>query len=179
MSGQIEQGVNIGHGKSFWTVSNFYYVVARTNFAFLQDAKVESRPVLRYQQSSHPGFIHAYTDAVARYAWLRHFKYGTANAVAIPNTDFVIGKSLYREVFSELAQYEVFTPKKALPESIGVHLVDENGALLPAVSGEIALPIAHKIKRARRPSSLHWVFPNGGMDGLTVPCHVARKTDIY
>src|ERR1700687_5335711 len=35
MSWQIQEGVNLGHIDSLWTVSNFYDVVARPNFSFL------------------------------------------------------------------------------------------------------------------------------------------------
>src|SRR6266576_1062348 len=74
MSRQIQEGVNLGHADSLWTVGNFYNVVARPNFSFLQHAKVESWSVMRYEQGCHPRFIHANADAVARYARLCHFK---------------------------------------------------------------------------------------------------------
>ena len=119
MSWQIQEGVNLGHADSLWTVSNFYNVVARPNFSFLQHAKVESWSVLRHEQGWHPRFIHANADAVARYARLRHFKYRVTNAVAIANADLVVRKSLNREVFSELAEDEVFTSEKAFPVVIG------------------------------------------------------------
>src|SRR5580698_767386 len=47
MSWQIQQGVNLGHADSLRTVSNFYNIVACTNFSFLQHAKVESWSVMR------------------------------------------------------------------------------------------------------------------------------------
>src|SRR5271154_5193174 len=70
MSWQIQKGVNVGHTDSLWTVSNFYNVVARSNFSFLQHAKVESWSVMRYEQGWHPRFIHADANAVTRYARL-------------------------------------------------------------------------------------------------------------
>src|SRR5258706_395995 len=114
-SGQIKEGFNVGHTDSLWTVSNFYNVVARPNFSFLQHAKVESWSVMFYEQGCRPRFIHANTDAVARYARLCHFKYRITNAVAIANADLVIRKLLNSEVFSELAEDEVFTSEKAFP----------------------------------------------------------------
>ena len=179
MSWQIQEGVNLGHADSLWTVSNFYNVVARPNFSFLQHAKVESWSVMRYEQGCHPRFIHANADAVARYARLRHFKYRITDAVAIANADLVIGKSLNGEVFSELAEDEVITSEKAFPVVIGVHLINKNGALLPTMTGEIALGVANNIELAHHLSSLNWSFPDRGTDSLTVPCHVAWKTDIY
>jgi hypothetical protein len=179
MSWQIQEGVNLGHADSLWTVSNFYNVVARPNFSFLQHAKVESWSVMRYEQGWHPRFIHANADAVARYARLCHFKYRITNAVAIANADLVIRKLLNSEVFSELAEDEVFTSEKAFPVLIGVHLINKNGALLPTMTGEIGLGVANNIELAHHLSSLNWTFPDRGTDSLTVPCHVAWKADIY
>ena len=104
MSWQIQEGVNLGHTDSLWTISNFCNVVACPNFSFLQHAKVESWSVMFYEQGCHPRFIHANTDAVARYAWLCYFKYRTTNAVAITDADLVIRQSFNSEVFSELAE---------------------------------------------------------------------------
>src|SRR5271166_5222745 len=179
MSWQIQKGVNPGHTDSLWTVSNFYDVVARPNFSFLQHAKVESWSVMCNEQGCHPRFIHANANAVARYAGLCYFKCRITNAVAIANADLVIRKSLNSEVFSELAEDEVTTCENALPVVIGVHLINKNGALLPTMTGEIGLGVANKVELAHPLSSLNWTFPDRGTDSLTVPCHVAWKTDIY
>ncbi len=179
MSWQIQEGVNLGHTDSLWTVSNFYNVVARPNFSFLQHAKVESWSVMCYEQGCHPRFIHANADAVARYARLCYFKCRITNTVAIANADLVIGKSLNREVFSELAENEVFTSKKAFPVMIRVRLINKNGALLPAMTGQVGLGVANKIELPHQLSSLNWTFPDRRTNSLTVPCHVAWKTDIY
>ena len=132
-----------------------------------------------YEQGWHPRFIHANADAVARYAWLRHFKYRITNAVSIADADLVIRKSLDGEVFSELAESKIIAAQKALPVVIGIHLVDKYGALLPTMTGEIGLRIAIDIELAHHSPSLNWRFPDRGSDSLAVPCHVARKTDIY
>ena len=132
-----------------------------------------------YEQGWHPRFIHANADAIAGYARLCHFKYRIANAVSIANADLVIRKSLNREVFSELAEDKVITSEKSLPVVIGVHLINKNGALLPTMTGQIALPVAIDIELAHHSPSLNWRFPDGGADSLAVPGHVARKTDIY
>ncbi len=179
MSWQIEEGVNVGHTDSLWTVSNSYNVVARPNFSFLQHAKVESWSVMCYEQGWHPRFIHANADAVARYAGLRYFKYRTTDAVAIANADLVIRKPLNSEVFSELSWDKVITPEKAFPVVIGIHLINKNGAMLPAVAGEIALRIPIDIELAHHSPSRNRRFPDCGSDSFAVPCHVARQTDIY
>jgi hypothetical protein len=132
-----------------------------------------------YEQGWHPRVIHANTDAVARYPRLRHFKYRIANAVAIADADFVIGKSVYREVFSELAEDKVIPSEKVFPVVIGVHLINKNGTLLSTMAGEVALSIAIDIELAHHSSSRDWRFPDRCTDSLAVPCHVAWKTDIY
>ena len=117
MSWQIQEGVNLGHTDSLRTVSDFYNVVARTNFSFLQHAKVKSWSAMCYEQSCHPRFIHANADAVARHARLRHFKYRITDAVSIADADLVIRKSLDSEVFSELAEDEIIAVRESVPSN--------------------------------------------------------------
>jgi hypothetical protein len=107
------------------------------------------------REGCHTRFIHADADAVARYAWLRHFKFSTTDAVAIANAHLVIRKSLDGEVFSELAESKIVAAQKALPVMVRIHLVDEYGALLPSVTGQIGLRIALNIelRTIRRPST--------------------------
>src|SRR5258708_39533984 len=136
MSWQIQEGVTIGHAEALWTLSNFYNLAARPNFSFLQHANVESWSVLRYEQGWHPRFIHANTDAVARYPRLRHFKYRITNLVTIANADLVIRKLLNGEVFSELSEDEVFTSEKTFPDRIDIHLINKNTAVLSTLTGE-------------------------------------------
>ena len=135
--------------------------------------------MLRYEQGWHPRFLHANADAVARHARLCHFKYRATDAVSIADADLAIRKFLNREIFSELAEDEILTPEKTFPEPIRIHLINENGALLPAVAGEVALPIANHVELAHHFSAFHWRFPDRGMDSLTVTRHVAWKADIY
>src|SRR5208337_1234528 len=114
-SWQIQKGVNVAHADSFWTVRNFYNVISRPNFSFLQHAKVESWSVLCNQKRRHTRLVHADGDAVARHPWLRYFEYRTTNAVAITNADLIIRKSLDGEVFSELAKSKIVAAQKGLP----------------------------------------------------------------
>jgi len=69
--------------------------------------------------------------------------------------------------------------QKALPVMVRIHLVDEYGAVLPAVTGEIGLHITIDIELARHSPSRNRIFPDGGPDRFAVPCHVARRADIY
>ena len=161
------------------TIGDLYDVIAGTNFSFLQNAKVESWPVMGHEQRWHTRLIHADADAVAGHAWLRYFEFSTTDAVAIADADLVIRKSLDGEVFSELAESKIVAAQEAFPVTVRIHLVDEYGAMLPAVTGEIGLRIALKIEPAHHLPSIHWRFPDRRSDRFAVPCHVARKADIY
>src|SRR5215469_14846012 len=160
MCGQIQEGVNLGHTGSLRTVSNFYDVIAGINLSLLQHTKVKSWSVMCHEQSWHPRLIHADADAVAGYARLSHFKYCVANTVAIADAHLVIRKSLDREVFAELAKIKIIAAQKTLPIMVGVHLINKNGTVLPAVTSEIALPITVDIELAHHSSSLDWRFPD-------------------
>jgi hypothetical protein len=62
---------------------------------------------------------------------------------------------------------------------VRIHLVDEYGAVLPAVTSEVGLRIALKIEPAHHSPSINRRFPDRRSDRFAVPCHVARKADIY
>ncbi len=179
MSWQVQEGVDVGNTDTLWTVSNFYNVIACTNFSLLQHAKVESWSVMCYEQRWHTRFVHADTYAVARHSWLRYFKFSTTNAVSIADADLVIKKSLNGKVFSELAESKIVAAQKALPVMVRIHLVNEYGAVLSSVTGEIGLRITIDIELAHHSPSRNRRFPDCGSDRFAVPCHVARKADIY
>src|SRR5208282_119290 len=160
MSWQIQEGVSVGHTDSLWTVSNFYNFIARPNFSFLQHAKVESWSVMCYEQGWHTRLVHTDTDAVAGHSWLRYFKFCTTDAVSIADAHIVISKPLDGEVFAELAESKIVAAQKALPVMVRVHLVDKNGAVLPAVTGEIGLRISIDIELVHHSPSINWRFPD-------------------
>jgi hypothetical protein len=159
-SGQIQEGVNVGHADSLRAVSNFYNVVARPNFSFLQHAKIESWSVMFYEQSWHPRFIRANADAVARHARLCHLEYRVTNAESIANAHLVISKSVDGEVFSELTERKITTAQEMFPVMVRIHLVDKYRALLPAVTGEIGLRITVDIELAHHSPSRNRRFPD-------------------
>jgi len=159
-SWQIQEGVYVGYTHSFWTVSKFYNVIVGTNISFLQHAKVESWSVMCYEQRRHARLVHADADAVARHVRLRYFKFSATDAVSIADANLVVRKPLDSEVFSELAKSKIVATEKALPVTVRIHLVDEYGAVLPAVTGEIGLRIAIDIELAHHSPSIHWRFPD-------------------
>jgi hypothetical protein len=113
-----------------------------------------------YKKRRHTRFVHANGDAVAGHAWLRYFKFSTTDAVSIAYAHLVIRKSLDSEVFSELAESKITAAQKALPVMVRIHLVDKYSALLPAVTGEIGLPITIDIELAHHSPSGNRRFPD-------------------
>jgi hypothetical protein len=160
MSWQVKEGVNVGHTDSLRTVSSFYDVIARPNLSFLQHPKVESWSLMGYEQGCHPRFIHANADAVARHAGLRYFKYRTTDAVSVADAHLAIRQSLDGEVFSELAESEIVTAQETLPVMVRIHLVDEDSAVLPSMTGEIGLRITIDIELVHHAPSINRTFPD-------------------
>ena len=179
MPWQIQQSVHVCNRHPFWTIGDSYDVIARTNFAFLQNAKVKPWSVVCHKQSRHTRFIHANAHSVAGYARLGHFKYCVADAVPIADADLSIRKTIDREIFSELTEAEVVATQELLPVVVGVHLVDKYGALLPTMTSKVPLPVALNIELAHHPPVLHRRFPDRRSDGLAFPSHIAWKADIY
>ena len=62
------------------------------------------------------------------------------------------------EVLAELAVDEVGPPQLLLPIAIRLDLVDEDGALLTPVSGQVALSVSVQIEAARPGSGPHRLF---------------------
>src|SRR5579863_9053880 len=169
MSWQIKERVNIGHADSFRTVHSFYNVIVCADFSLLQYAKVEPGSVMLYEEGRHPRFLHADADAVAGHAWLRYFKFSTTDAVSIADAHLGIGESLDGEVFSELAESKIVAAQKTLPVMVRIHLVDEYGTVLPAVTGEIGLRITIDIELAHHSPTRNRRFPDCGSDRFAVP----------
>jgi hypothetical protein len=95
-----------------------------------------------YEQGRHTRLVHSNAHSVASYTRLRHFKYRATNATSITNTDFLVEKSVNGEILSELSEGEIATAKQAFPVAVGVHLVDEYGAVFSAMTSQVCLRIA-------------------------------------
>ena len=66
-----------------------------------------------------------------------------------------------------------------LPIAIRFNLVDEDGALLTTISGQVALTISLQIQPADPTGAMHWILPDRGVHSTTLPLDVARKSDIH
>jgi hypothetical protein len=61
---------------------------------------------------------------------------------------------------------------------IGVHLIHENGAVLPAMTSEIALAVTIQIEPARHDPARNGLLPYGSTNLFSLPFDFTRETDI-
>src|SRR5262249_35813947 len=125
-----------------------------------------------------PLVVHPDADAVAGNARLRDLEDRAADPVPVADADLVVGKTLDREVLPELAVDEIVPTKLVFPVAVGVDLVDEDGALLAAVAGAIALTVALDVQRADVPRAGDGVFVDARDDRLPLPGHLLRHADV-
>jgi hypothetical protein len=62
---------------------------------------------------------------------------------------------------------EIVAPELLLPVAVGVDLVRQHRALLAAMAGQVALPVAVEIVPARHPGPVDRVLPDAGEDYRT------------
>ena len=178
MSGQIEQRVNLGHGHAHRSFADLDNLIPAAYFAFLQHAEVEAGPVVRYQQGGHARLIHPDADAIAGNAGLRHLEECATDAIAIADANFIVGKAFDGEVLAELTIDEVGTSELFFPEAVGFNLIDEDGALLTAVTRQVALAVPVDVESANLAPALDRTLPYPCVDSLTLPRNVAREADV-
>src|SRR5215470_19880795 len=139
MIGRIEESVYLCDGHSLLRLSDLHDFVAGAHLAFPQDAEVESRPSAGCQQCRHPGLVHPNADAIAGDARLSDLEQSAADLVTVADAHGIVWQPFDREVLAELPVDEVGPLQLLLPVAIRFDLVDEDGALLTAVSREVAL----------------------------------------
>src|SRR6266478_1267364 len=97
----------------------------------------------------------------------------------VADAHLVIGQTFDSEILPEFSKSEVASAKVVLPIAIGVDLIDEDGPMLAAVSGQIPLTIAVDIEPPHHPPALNRCLPNGSVNSLPLPRDVTRKTHVY
>ena len=173
MSWQIQESVNLRHTDSLRTASDFFNIIARTDFSLLQHAKVN--PGLRCSTSRLPSEVHSFecrrgsTSRAAGY-----FKFSPTDAVSIADAYLVIQKSFDGEVFPELAERKIVAVQGSAPSN------DKNpsgrrtprGARLRGLPrSACASPSILSLRTIRRPSTGDFQT-----DVRTVlPCHVTSR----
>ena len=93
--------------------------------------------------------------------------------------NLVVGQSLDGEVFAELPVGEVAPSQPLLPVAIGFDLIDEDGAMLTAVTCQVALSVAFQVQAPDKATAWHGLLPDRGVHDPTAPVDVARQPDVH
>ena len=146
--GQVEQRVDVGHAQRVRAASGADDLVAGGDVALGQDAQVEPRTVVGDQQRRELRLPHPHPHPEAGDARLGDLELRLTDPVAITDADLVVAESLDGEVLPERAVLQVVASEELLPVPVGLDLVDEYGALLAAVPGQVTLPVAVDVQAA-------------------------------
>src|SRR5581483_12051964 len=102
-----------------------------------------------------------------------------ADPIAISNAHGVVGQSFDREVLAELSGDEIGSFQLLLPVAIRFDLVDEDGTLFAAMSGEVTLTVSVEVQATYATAPVHRGLPDRCAHSATFPLDVARKSDVY
>ncbi len=131
------------------------------------------------EQRRDPRVVHPDADAEAGHPRLRHLEERLADLVPVADAHLVVGKTAHGEVLAELAELEVVPSQLLLPVLVRLDLVDENGALLAAVAGQVALAVAVDVQPPDQPRTVGRPFPHRGAHGTALPAHIARQAHVH
>jgi hypothetical protein len=179
MAGQIKKTIDLGNADVLRSIGCLVNRVPRTDFAFLDYAEVKARPLMGDEQSGHLRVVHPYADPIAGNPRLSHLEQRATDPVAIPDADLGIWQTIDCQVLPELTVLQVVPLEVCLPISIGIELIDHHRAMLTAVTDEVTLPVAVKIKATCHNSAGYRQLPNGGVHHPALPLDIAWKTDIH
>jgi hypothetical protein len=177
--GRIEERVDLCDRHALLRLCHLHDYVAGSDLAFLQDAEVESRPPARCQQCRHPRLIHSNADAIAGDARLCNLEQRAAYLITVAHAHLIVGQTFDREVLAKLSVDEVGSLQLLLPLTVRFNLVDEDGALLAPVSGQIALTVSVEIQTTYAAAATHRILPDPGVHSATLPLDIARQADIH
>ena len=179
MIGRIEEGVDLFDGHPLCRLPHLHDLVAGAHLAWFEDAEVEARPSAGRQQGRHPGLVHPDADAIAGHARLGHLEQRAADPISVADADDVVGQAFDREVLAELAGDEVGPLQLLFPVAIRLDLIDEHGALLTAVPGQVALPVPVHIQPPHPTAPRHGILPDPGVHRAPLPRDVAWEPDVH
>ena len=102
-----------------------------------------------------------------------------ADPIAVADAYGIVGQSFDREVLPELSVDEIAPLQLLLPIAIRLDLIDEDGALLTAVTRQVTLTVAGHVQSADLTAATHRVFPDSGAHSSSLPGNVAWKSDVH
>jgi hypothetical protein len=175
---EVEQPVDLHDGHLLGAGRHLLDRLPRLDVALLDHAQIEPGPPVRHEQRRDPRVVHPQPDAVAGDARLGDLEQRPADPEAVADADVLVREALDGEVLAELPEHEVAAPELALPIAIGLVLVDEDGPLLAAVAGLVALPVAVEVEPPGPHRSLHRVLEHAREHRAPPPRHVLRHGDV-
>ena len=179
VSGKVEQPVDLRDRHLLGPGSELDDLVSRLYVALLEDPEVEARAPAGNEQSGNPRIVQANPNAIARDPGLRYLERRRADSVTVADADLVVAEPVDREVLAELSVDEVISAELAFPVAVGIHLVDEHGALLTTVAGQVALAVTLDVELPDMARARHGVLEDSGEDGLPLPPHILRHADVH
>src|SRR6516165_3338942 len=97
----------------------------------------------------------------------------------ITDAHFSIRQSLDRKILSELAIGKVVATELVLPITIRFDLVDKDCPVFAAMPRQISLTVSVDVEPPHHAPTLNRRFPDGGVDGFSLPLDVAWQTHLY
>ncbi len=180
---EVEKRIDLSDRHSLLGLPHLHDFVARAHFAFLKNAEVESRTATGGQQRRHPGLVHPNANAIAGNSGLRDFEECAPDPIPVADAHRIIGQAFDCEIFAELSEglriAQVGPLELLLPITIRLDLVHKDGALFTSVSLQISLTVSVQIQPADPTPAMHWIFPDSGVHGATLPLDVAWETDVH
>src|SRR3954468_10247633 len=179
MPGRVEQRIDLGNGHSLWGFCHLYDLVARAHVTFAKNAEVKSRPSAGRQQRWHPSLVHPNADPIAGHAGLCDLNEGAADLITIADAHRIVRQPVDREVFAELSVDEVVSVQLLLPVAVRLELIDEDGALLAPMPGDVALAISVNIEPPHPTASAHGILPDPCMNNTALPLDVLWTSGVH
>jgi len=129
MARHIKQRIDLGNGDALRAIGDFYNLVAFTDLAFLDNAKIKAGSMMGDEQRGHLRVAHPNADAITGDPRLADLEQSISDSVTIADADLIVGKAIDCEVFAELAILEVMSAKQRLPISVRFELIHHYGTI--------------------------------------------------
>ena len=133
---------------------------------------------MRHQQCRQLRAFQTYADPIAGDTRLADLEGCAADPEPVADTNLVVREPVDREILAEIAVGKVRPTQIFAPVTVGIELIDQNGPLLTAMTGKIALPVPSQIQPCGKHPARRGLLPDRRPDGLPPPCDFPRQSDI-
>ncbi len=130
------------------------------------------------EQRGHARFVEADAHPVTGHTRLGDLEQRGADLEPVADAHLVVAEPVDREVLAELAILEIVAVEMLTPVPVRVELVHVHRALLAAVAGQVALPVARDVRRTDPARPVDGSLPDPGVHSTAPPRDVARQADV-